>query len=143
MASIVGTVLEAVATAFASYLVGVGAICLAGGVWLTWRRLAILARSVRTTGTIVHWERQRDADVPSVFQCFPHVRFVDATGRQHDTRIDVGSAREKYPLGTSYPVRYDPHDPSHPANLLAMLIGPLLLALLGAADLAAGMRAFL
>jgi Protein of unknown function (DUF3592) len=127
------------------YLCGVGALCIVGGLWLFWRRLAILPRALRTTGTIMRWERQRDSEFPNTFHYFPHVRFVDGLGREHDMRIDIGYSSEKYPIGHPYAIRYDPKDPrrAYAANLLMMLIGPLMLAVLGAVGLAGGIKAFL
>lgn len=130
---------------FPYYLCGVGATFLAGGLWLCWRRLAILPRAVRTTGTIVRWERQRDSEDPNVFHYFPHVRFADGQARQHEMRVDMGYTHEKYAVGHPFAVRYDPNDPrrAYAANVLVMLVGPLMLAVLGAAGLTAGIKALL
>src|SRR5262245_34579345 len=130
---------------FPYYLNGVGALCFCGGLWLLWRRLSMLPRSVRTMGSIARWERQRDHEDPNRFHYFPGVAFSDGHGRSHEMRIDLGFSSEKYPPGHPYAVRYDPKDPkrAYSANLMVMLIGPLVLALLGILSLAAGLKALL
>ena len=96
-------------------------------------------------GDDVRWERQRDSEDPNVFHYFPHVRFVDGQARQHEMRVDMGYRREKYPVGHPFAVRYNPKDPrrAYAANPLIMLVGPVMLVVLGAAGLAAGIKALL
>ena len=127
----------------AYYMIVVGALLLAGGLWLTARRLAILPRAVRTRGRIESWEAQADSDHPGTFHYFPHVRFTDRRGIAHVMRVDMGYASEKWPLGHRFDVRYDPKDPTraYAADPVTMLIGPLALAALGGVALAAGIAA--
>jgi hypothetical protein len=141
----VWTLLDAIASGFAYYLAIVGVLCAGGGLWLLWRRLAILPRAVRTAGTIVRWERQRDSEYPNVFHYFPHVRFTDRMGREHEMRVDVGYNREVHPVGHSLDVRYDPNDPrrAYSASLAVMLAGPVLLTVMGAVGVVAALKAFL
>lgn len=127
-----------------AYFVGVGALCLAAAAWLFARRLGVVIRGRRARGTIVSWERQRDTDHPGSFHYFPHVRYLDNLGKWRETRIDMGFSSERWPVGATFIVRFDPRNPGncYAANPLILFAGPVAFAVLGAAGLYAGLTAF-
>ena len=117
------------------YFLIVGTMCVVAALWLTARRLPVVWRGRRVRGTIASWERRRDHEHPGGYHFFPHVRYLDNAGHWRELRVTFGYQSERWPVGASFDVRFDPRNPerSYPANPLLMMAGPVGFAVLGAA----------
>src|SRR5690349_15343081 len=94
----------------AAYLLG----GIFGGAALILRSRArqLLKSAVVTNGWIVSLERSVSMSSEMVYPTvFPYFKFVDAQGLEHKVRSSVGFEPEKYAVGDTVEVTYNPADP--------------------------------
>lgn len=80
------------------------------GCWTTWTTATFLARSTRTTGTIVQLNAKTDAKGKTSWT--PVFTYRSADGRQWTITSRVASSPPEFVVGQSIPVRYEPSNPS-------------------------------
>lgn len=118
------------------YFAVVGAIFIAGALWLFVRRVGLAGSGVSTTGRIEGFEVR---DIDDSISYLPVVSFTDHAGRAHRFTSVAGRSGPMPPVGTAVKVRYDRSNPSFAliSSFLHMWAAPLALAVLGFSSLLA------
>ncbi len=121
-------------------IIGMG--MLSGGIFFYAHTAQWVRNSVKTTGTVVDFERSlSDSRSPSIRWSYrPLIQFQTETGEQFRFASSLGSNQPQYRIGQSVPVIYDTGNPVRAAidSFFAVWMGVIVLAGLGAFLTASG-----
>jgi hypothetical protein len=122
------------------YFAFVGIALLGTAGWMFWRRVALLAHGLATTGRIESYEAR---DLGDTVSYHPVVSFTDHQGRRRKFTSAAGRSSRTPPIGSAVAVRYERNDPEGAmvSTFLHMWAAPWALAVLGVASLLAYARA--
>lgn len=116
-----------------------GAVLLAGAVYVFSDTRAWLARSVEASGSVIEIVRVRDRDTGGL-SFAPVVRFATADGKAIEFQSSMQTSSPAYQTGQTVTVRYDPQKPNSAAiaGLFSIWGVPMILGFVGAVFLAVG-----